>query len=258
MSDCSPRTAVLSGWRQFCCSAVFGYAKSHPNIVSADPPNLPVNADSNTYAKPMSDMPPMNHNMAMGDDFAKNEQSNNDKTNSSSVSLFSSEEADKIITRITQTTEHRADGMQIIKTPKDTALVCIHNMIEMGKTHMFAVERPNLNSQWEITARISLDTPDFHGANWTFEPQDVDDDGFEDVIFHGANADDTARKVLIYVPRTRQNYWITETGDAGGKVPICFRQTPKLPIQKSFAPHSNRLSNRTDVPKKCSWFANFL
>ena len=195
----------------------FWYAKSHPNIVTADPPIVPVNVDSNTYAKPMSDMPPMNHNMAMGDDFAKNEQSNNDKTNLSPVSLLSSEEADKVITRITQTTEHRADGMQIIKTPKDTALVCIHNMIEMGKTHMFAVERPNLNSQWEITARVSLDTPDFHGANWTFEPQDVDNDGFEDVIFHGANADDTARKVLIYVPRTRQNYWITETGDAGGK-----------------------------------------
>ncbi len=192
------------------------YAKTHPPTSMTDPPIDPIMKKSETYAKPMPDAPPMNHNMAMGDDFAKKEQPTTEKTNSA-VPLLSAEEADKVITRITQTTEHRADGMQIIKTPKDTALVCIHNMIEMGKTHLFAVERPNLNSQWEITARISLDTPDFHGANWTFEPQDVDNDGYEEVVFHGANADDTARKVLIYVPRTRQNYWITATKDASGK-----------------------------------------
>ena len=212
----------------------FWYAKSHPNIIAADSLPAPTDAKSNTYAKPVSDMSPINHNMAMGDDFAKNEQSNSDKTNSSSVPLLSSEEADKVITRITQTTEHRADGMQIIKTPKDTALVCIHNMIEMGKTHMFAVERPNLNSQWEITARVSLDTPDFHGANWTFEPQDVDNDGYEEVIFHGANADDTARKVLIYVPRTRQNYWITETKDAGGKITDTLSPNAETVNSKAF------------------------
>ncbi|MGI8787440.1 MAG: serine/threonine-protein kinase [Pyrinomonadaceae bacterium] len=193
--------------------AAFVWMKSQPKQMAAiNNPSNPANANSST-----SNMSQMNHTMVMGDDFAKAKQPNDEKINISSAPLLSAEEADKVITSITQTTEHRADGMQIIKTPKDTALVCIHNMIEMGKTHMFAVERPNPNSQWEITARVSLDTPDFHGANWTFEPQDVDNDGFEDVIFHGANADDTARKVLIYVPRTRQNYWITAAKDANGK-----------------------------------------
>lgn len=160
---------------------------------------------------------PMSHDMAMGNDFTTAPKSD-DKTNAPSVPILSSEEADQVITKITQTTEHRADGMQIIKTPKDTALVCIHNMIDMGKTHMFAVERPNLSSPWEITARVSLDTPDFHGSNWTFEPSDVDGDGYEEVIFHGVNADNTALRCLIYVPRTRQNYVVTATKDASGKI----------------------------------------
>ena len=197
--------------------AAVGWMRMSPpsNAVIASSPAKSPSANTAAANYPMN-MDSMNHGgMVMGDDFA--ETKTDDKTNAPSAPILSSEEADKVITRITQTTEHRADGMQIIKTPKDTALVCIHNMIEMGKTHMFAVERPNAGSQWEITARVSLDNEQFHGSNWTFEPQDVDNDGFEDVIFNGVNADQTARKVLIYIPRTRQNYWIIATKDANGK-----------------------------------------
>ena len=199
-------------------AAAFGIMRmqSPTSAVVAANPAKSSSANNTTAANYPSNMETMDHGaMAMGDDFAA--AKTDDKPNAPSMPILSSEEADKVITRITQTTEHRADGMQIIKTPKDTALVCIHNMIEMGKTHMFAVERPNVNSQWEITARVSLDNEQFHGANWTFEPQDVDNDGFEDVIFNGVNADQTVRKVLIYVPRTRQNYWIIATKDANGK-----------------------------------------
>ncbi len=172
-------------------------------------------ATNKTDPKPMSDMDQMDHKMPMGDDFAKKPVTNDDKT--ATIPLISEDEADAVITKITSTTEHRADGKQIIKTPKDSAIVCIHNMVEMGKTHIFAVERPNINSAWEITARISLDVPEFHGANWIFEPQDVDGDGFEEVIFKGVNAENTAHKFLIYVPRTRQSYSIISASDANGK-----------------------------------------
>ena len=205
------------------------YYKSRPNVTAATAP-----ASNRPEAKSIYDPPPMDHKMPMGDDFAKTESPTGDKIVTASLPIISAEEADKVITRITQTTEHRADGMQIIKTPKDSALVCIHNMIDMGKTHMFAVERPNVNSQWEITARVSLDTPEFHGANWTFEPQDVDVDGFEEVVFHGVNADDTARKVLIYVPRTRQNYWITAAKDADGKVKNTLSPNAETANSKAF------------------------
>ena len=141
------------------------------------------------------------------EDFVKTTPRTDDKT-VTSTQILSTEEADKIITEITKTTEHHADGMQIVKTPKDSALVCLHNKIEQGKTHMFAVERVNAASPWEISARTSLDTPEFRGASWTFEPQDVDADGFEEVIYKGATADGSTHKFLIYVPRTRQSYWI--------------------------------------------------
>ncbi len=141
------------------------------------------------------------------EDFVKTTPRTDDKT-VTSAQILSTEEADKIITEITRTTEHHADGMQIVKTPKDSALVCLHNKIDLGKTHMFAVERTNASSPWEISVRTALDTAEFRGASWTFEPQDVDADGFEEVVYKGATADNSARKFLIYVPRTRQSYWI--------------------------------------------------
>ncbi len=163
-----------------------------------------------------SNMDHSNHKMPTGDDFARKDKTTDDK-NAATIPLISEEVADQVITKITSTTEHRADGKQIIKTPKDSAIVCLHNMIDMGKTHMFAIERANINSAWEITARISLDVPEFHGSNWTFEPQDVDGDGFEEVIYKGVTADGGAHRILIYVPRTRQNYSVISTTNASGK-----------------------------------------
>ena len=172
----------------------------------------PVTANNNT--KQMPEMDHSKHNM--DEDYVMTTPANDDKT-VMSTQILSTEEADKIITEITRTTEHHADGMQIVKTPKDSALVCLHNKIAEGKTHMFAVERANLNSPWVISARTSLDTPEFKGASWTFEPQDVDGDGFEEVIYKGATADGKAQRFLIYVPRTRQSYSILSTTDAAGK-----------------------------------------
>ncbi len=162
----------------------------------------------------MANMDHSNHNM--GDDYVKSTPSIDDKTVTSSQ-ILSTEEADKIITKITTTTEHHADGMQIVKTPKDSALVCLHLKVAEGKSHMFAVERANLNSPWEISARTSLDTPEFRGAQWIFEPQDVDGDGFEEVIYKGVTADGAAHRFLIYVPRTRQSYSMISAADTSGK-----------------------------------------
>ncbi len=171
---------------------------------------------STTNTNSMANMDHSSHNMPMGDDFAKKTLPNDEKT-VTSTQILSTEEADKIITQITATTEHHADGMQIVKTPKDSALVCLHNKIAEGKSHMFAVERVNANSPWEISARTSLDTPEFHGASWIFEPQDVDGDGFEEVIYKGMTADNMTHRFLIYVPRTRQSYSLLSATDANGK-----------------------------------------
>ncbi len=169
---------------------------------------------SNVYSSdPKTNSNHSNHD----EDFVKTTPPTDDKT-VTSAQILSTEEADKIITQITKTTEHHADGMQIVKTPKDSALVCLHNRISEGKTHMFAVERINAKSPWEISVRTSLDTPDFRGASWIFEPQDVDGDGFEEVIYKGATSDNAARKILIYVPRTRQSYWIVSKPGAANSL----------------------------------------
>jgi serine/threonine protein kinase len=199
--------------------AIGGFLLLKPN--AATTPNG--NMDS------MANMDHSKHNM--GDDFAKTPT--DDKT-VMSTQILSTEEADKIITEITRTTEHHADGMQIVKTPKDSALICLHNKTELGKTHMFAVERANLNSPWEISARTSLDTPEFHGASWTFEPMDADGDGFEEVIYKGMSADGMTHKFLIYVPRTRQSYSIISATDASGKVTNTLSPNALVPNGAAF------------------------
>lgn len=188
---------------------------------------VPVVANKNT-------MPEMDHSKHnMDEDYVKTTPANDDKT-VTSTQILSTEEADKIITEITRTTEHHADGMQIVKTPKDSALVCLHNKIAEGKTHMFAVERVNANSPWEITARTSLDTPEFHGASWIFEPMDADGDGFEEVIYKGATSDGKAHRFLIYVPRTRQSYWMVSTTGADGKQVNTFSPNALVPNGAAF------------------------
>ena len=175
---------------------------------------------ANANSNPMPDnMDHSKHNM--DEDYVKSTPAPNDKT-VISKQILSTEEADKIITQITSTTEHHADGMQIVKTPKDSALICLHNKIDQGKTHMFAVERVNAESPWEISARTALDSNDFHGASWIFEPLDADGDGFEEVLYKGATADGKTHKFLIYVPRTRQSYWLLSGTDASGKKTATF------------------------------------
>ena len=200
-------------------------------LKSRSVPVVVANTTTKTEQKPMSDTDQMDHKMPMGDDFTKKPLTD-DKA--ATIPLISEDEADAVITKITSTTEHRADGKQIIKTPKDSAIVCIHNMVDMGKTHIFAVERPNINSAWEITARISLDVPEFHGANWIFEPQDIDGDGFEEVIFKGVSADNLTHRILIYVPRTRQNYSIISAMDAGGKKTETLSANAQVPNGAAF------------------------
>jgi serine/threonine protein kinase len=167
------------------------------------------NASPNKAASNTSTANHNQHDMATEKDYAinSNDEAKNTEANSTRIApLLTQDEADAVILKITQNTHHRADGMQIVKTPKDTAIVCLHNMWDEGKTHAFAVERPNLNSPWDISARVSLDVPEFRSANWKFEPLDADQDGFEEVMFSGTDADNTARRYLIYVPRTRQSY----------------------------------------------------
>ncbi|MBS1796503.1 MAG: serine/threonine protein kinase [Acidobacteria bacterium] len=190
----------------------------------------PVVSSSNSNSA-MPEMDHSQHKMPMGDDFAKTPAG--DDKNAASVPIISQEEADRVILRITSTTEHRADGYQIIKTPKDSAIVCIHNMIDMGKTHMFAIERANVNSQWEITARVSLDVPEFRGTNWIFEPEDIDGDGFEEVVFKGENSGDGSHRILIYVPRTRQSYSVVADGKAANTFSPNALATNGAPFKKA-------------------------
>jgi serine/threonine protein kinase len=98
--------------------------------------------------------------------------------------------------------------LRVIKTDgnQKQAIVAIHDERRQGTSHLFVME--NHGSRYRVTSRAPLDVPDFRGANWTAENQDIDGDGYEEVLYTGTNAKGhaTGYRLVLYVPRTRQTY----------------------------------------------------
>ncbi len=96
--------------------------------------------------------------------------------------------------------------VRVVRTPRDAAIVAIHDERREGTSHLFVMERHG--PKYHVVSRAPLDVPDFRGANWTAESLDVDGDGYEEVLCTGKNArgSATGSRLVLYVPRTRQTY----------------------------------------------------
>ncbi len=85
-----------------------------------------------------------------------------------------------------------------------------------GTTHLIVIERKG-GRLFHVTGRAPLDADGFRGARWTAEAVDLDGDGYDEVLCTGTGArgDETgARRVVLYVPRTRQTYSLKDAPDA--------------------------------------------
>jgi predicted Ser/Thr protein kinase len=99
------------------------------------------------------------------------------------------------------------------------AIVAVHDERRSGTTHLFMMERAG--ARYRITGRAPLDAEGFRGATWTAETVDADGDGSEELLYTGANARGRAGgyRLVLYVPRTRQSYWLRiEGAQAGARV----------------------------------------
>jgi hypothetical protein len=98
--------------------------------------------------------------------------------------------------------------VHVVKTDRkqNQALIAIQDERRKGGTHLFVMEPRG--GRYRVIARTPLDAHNFSGANWTTESQDIDGDGYDEVICTGTNAKGHAsdRRLVLYVPRTRLAY----------------------------------------------------
>ncbi|HEX8493794.1 MAG TPA: serine/threonine-protein kinase [Pyrinomonadaceae bacterium] len=116
--------------------------------------------------------------------------------------------------------------VRVLKTERDAAIVALHDERREGNSHIFALERKG--AQYHVAAKAALDAPDFRGATWTAEALDVDGDGYDEVLYAGTNPRKFAadRRLVLYVPRTRQSYALRVENRSGGQKPSRITLSP--------------------------------
>jgi hypothetical protein len=133
--------------------------------------------------------------------------------------------------------------VRVVRTDRDGAIVALHDERREGASHMFMLERSG--TQYLVTGKAALDAPDFRGATWTTEVCDVDGDGYEEVLYTGLNprGHNSDRRLVLYVPRTRQSYALRVENRSGGQQPSRITLSPNAQA-RSAAAYRNALQQR--------------
>jgi hypothetical protein len=81
-------------------------------------------------------------------------------------------------------------------------MVALSNSKKAGAQFVSLEQRGNA---FQVVKRGSLETADFKSATWISERVDVNDDGYEEVLFTGTQAQSVAGyRLVLYVPKNQQ------------------------------------------------------
>lgn len=95
-------------------------------------------------------------------------------------------------------------SVQVVQTRTGAALVAIDEERKTGSARFFALEQRG--NSYRVGKRGHLDTAEFSRADWTSERVDTDSDGYQEVLFTGANAKAAGYRLVLYVPKSRETY----------------------------------------------------
>lgn len=95
-------------------------------------------------------------------------------------------------------------SIQVVRTKNGPVMVALSSN-KRGGTHFVSLERRG--NAYEVVKKGLLETKDFKRANWTSERIDMNDDGFEEVLFTGTQAQSVSGyRLVLYAPKSRQLY----------------------------------------------------
>jgi hypothetical protein len=132
-------------------------------------------------------------------------------------------------------------AVQIVDTDSGQAIVAV-NQPQAGKTNFFILEKRG--SKYRVSSRGKLDIEGFRRATWTSEVVDVDEDGYEEVIFTGKDSQNRAKRhVVLHVPNDKRTYSMLLPGE------VTVRGTPRI-IWLANAAGADAAVYRTALRKK--------
>jgi serine/threonine protein kinase len=119
-------------------------------------------------------------------------------------------QARKIAARFAQGT---LGAVQIVETDAGPSIVAVNNERKAGKTTYFALEKRS--NRYRVVAQGPLDLLGFRGALWSSEIVDAEEDGYQDVLFTGRDAQDsrTQRQLVLFVPNDSRTYTMRMSGE---------------------------------------------
>ena len=106
-----------------------------------------------------------------------------------------------------------ADGAvseaRVLRTLRGTSIAAVRDERQRsGMSQLVLMESRGATGGFRVAARAQLDKEGFSGARWTTQVSDTDADGYDEVICTGTDSRDDpfSRRLVLYVPRTRQSY----------------------------------------------------
>ncbi|MCU1265510.1 MAG: hypothetical protein JWM21_1828 [Acidobacteria bacterium] len=105
----------------------------------------------------------------------------------------------------------------VVSTVRGPAIVAIHDEPKAGRTHFFMMERSGSN--YRVTDRGALDTPDFRGRKWKIEKVNAYSDNRNQLVFTGISAaGHSGLRLVLYDPAARVDYSLrVETDNRTGR-----------------------------------------
>ncbi|HEV2801660.1 MAG TPA: serine/threonine-protein kinase [Pyrinomonadaceae bacterium] len=97
---------------------------------------------------------------------------------------------------------------RVLRTTRGATIAAIRDERLAGTSQLFLMESRGAHGGFRVAARSPLDKEGFRGARWTTTVVDADRDGYDEIICTGTDSRDDpfSRRLVIYVPRTRQSY----------------------------------------------------
>lgn len=129
-------------------------------------------------------------------------------------STLSNERARELASSFTPGT---ISSVQVVQIKSGPAMVALSNRGKRGGSQYISLE--TRDDAFHVVKRGSLETENFKRALWTSERIDVNEDGYEEVLFTGTQPQSiSGYRLVLYVPRSRQLFSVEV--ETKGKRPV--------------------------------------
>jgi serine/threonine-protein kinase len=105
-------------------------------------------------------------------------------------------------------TEGAVSDARVLRTVRGASIAAVRADRNAGTSHLSLMESRGALGGYRVAARAQLDKEGFRGAKWATAVVDADGDGYDEIICTGTDSRDDpfSRRLVLYVPRTRQSY----------------------------------------------------